>query len=145
VIYWEPAWVSTECFTPWVQGSSWDNATFFDFDNAVIADGGIGWMKHAYDFTSSTDYVPALAERLELSYVDEEIKIRNTSNLHLNFPCTILLYAADGKVILSRKITSVDEQIISIPVPEILTGCYVVSIKDRTLANSSGKICIVNP
>lgn len=33
LVYWEPAWVSTECSTLWGQGSHWDNATFFDFDN----------------------------------------------------------------------------------------------------------------
>lgn len=30
VIYWEPAWVSTDCSTPWNKGSNWENATFFD-------------------------------------------------------------------------------------------------------------------
>lgn len=30
LIYWEPAWVSTECSTLWAQGSHWDNATLFD-------------------------------------------------------------------------------------------------------------------
>ena len=33
LIYWEPAWVSTNCSTLWGQGSHWDNATFFDFEN----------------------------------------------------------------------------------------------------------------
>lgn len=33
LVYWEPAWVSTSCSTLWGQGSHWDNATFFDFDN----------------------------------------------------------------------------------------------------------------
>nr|NQU94263.1 glycosyl hydrolase 53 family protein [Bacteroidota bacterium] len=33
VIYWEPAWISTKCSTPWGQGSHWDNATFFDAAN----------------------------------------------------------------------------------------------------------------
>lgn len=33
VIYWEPAWVSTECSTPWNKGSNWENATFFDAAN----------------------------------------------------------------------------------------------------------------
>jgi arabinogalactan endo-1,4-beta-galactosidase len=31
VVYWEPGWVSTGCKTPWGVGSSWENATFFDF------------------------------------------------------------------------------------------------------------------
>ncbi|WP_411893351.1 arabinogalactan endo-beta-1,4-galactanase [Winogradskyella sp. A2] len=30
LVYWEPAWVSTNCFTQWAQGSHWDNATLFD-------------------------------------------------------------------------------------------------------------------
>lgn len=33
VVYWEPAWVSTPCETRWGQGSHWENATFFDFQN----------------------------------------------------------------------------------------------------------------
>lgn len=33
LVYWEPAWVSTGCSTLWGQGSHWDNATFFDFNN----------------------------------------------------------------------------------------------------------------
>ena len=30
LIYWEPAWVSTDCHTQWGQGSHWDNATLFN-------------------------------------------------------------------------------------------------------------------
>ncbi|NVJ46959.1 MAG: glycosyl hydrolase 53 family protein [Cytophagia bacterium] len=38
LIYWEPAWVSTNCSTQWAQGSHWDNATMFNFSNrATIA------------------------------------------------------------------------------------------------------------
>lgn len=33
LVYWEPAWVSTACYTIWAQGSHWDNATLFDNDN----------------------------------------------------------------------------------------------------------------
>ncbi len=33
IVYWEPAWVSTACHTRWGQGSHWENATFFDFEN----------------------------------------------------------------------------------------------------------------
>lgn len=35
LIYWEPAWVSTNCSTLWAQGSHWDNATLFDHNNQV--------------------------------------------------------------------------------------------------------------
>jgi arabinogalactan endo-1,4-beta-galactosidase len=33
LIYWEPAWVSTNCSTLWGKGSHWDNATLFDHNN----------------------------------------------------------------------------------------------------------------
>ena len=38
LIYWEPAWVSTNCFTQWGQGSHWENATMFD-QNTTAHDG----------------------------------------------------------------------------------------------------------
>lgn len=33
LVYWEPAWVSTNCSTLWGKGSHWDNATLFDHNN----------------------------------------------------------------------------------------------------------------
>lgn len=30
VVYWEPAWVSTQCKTRWGTGSNWENAAWFD-------------------------------------------------------------------------------------------------------------------
>lgn len=35
LVYWEPAWVSTNCSTQWAQGSHWDNATLFDQNGKV--------------------------------------------------------------------------------------------------------------
>jgi arabinogalactan endo-1,4-beta-galactosidase len=48
VVYWEPAWVSTGCSTPWAKGSAWDNATFFDFHRGDTTLPGIDFMTHAY-------------------------------------------------------------------------------------------------
>ncbi|MBN1565774.1 MAG: glycosyl hydrolase 53 family protein [Anaerolineae bacterium] len=55
VVYWEPAWVSTQCSTRWGQGSHWENATFFDFqnDNEVLE--GINFLNHdAYLYPAQT-------------------------------------------------------------------------------------------
>ncbi len=30
LLYWEPAWISTQCKTQWGQGSHWENGAFFD-------------------------------------------------------------------------------------------------------------------
>lgn len=47
LIYWEPAWVSTDCFTLWGQGSHWDNATLFDNDNKA----NLGMQFYNLNFT----------------------------------------------------------------------------------------------
>ena len=53
VIYWEPAWMSSDCYTQWGKGSHYENATFFDFDNNLITAGGIGFMQHDYENLSA--------------------------------------------------------------------------------------------
>ncbi|MBB6366881.1 arabinogalactan endo-1,4-beta-galactosidase [Xanthomonas sacchari] len=48
VVYWEPAWTSNTCKTRWGVGSSWENASFFDFRHGNELLPGIGFMQHAY-------------------------------------------------------------------------------------------------
>ncbi len=36
LVYWAPDWVSTKCRTRWGRGSSWENATLFDFDGNAL-------------------------------------------------------------------------------------------------------------
>jgi arabinogalactan endo-1,4-beta-galactosidase len=56
VVYWEPAWVSTECSTRWGQGSHWENATFFDFQHGNEVHQGIDFLSYPYLFpTESVD------------------------------------------------------------------------------------------
>lgn len=50
VVYWEPAWVSTQCSTRWGQGSHWENATFFDFQNGNELHQGIDFLSYPYLF-----------------------------------------------------------------------------------------------
>jgi arabinogalactan endo-1,4-beta-galactosidase len=50
VVYWEPAWVSTKCSTRWGQGSHWENAAFFDFQNKNEVLEGIEFLGHNYSF-----------------------------------------------------------------------------------------------
>lgn len=46
VIYWEPAWISSEMKDLWGTGSSWENNAFFDFGGN--AHQGFDYMKHEY-------------------------------------------------------------------------------------------------
>ncbi len=54
VVYWAPDWVSTKCRTRWGQGSTWENATFFDFQGNVLP--AIDFMQHAYDWPVSVTF-----------------------------------------------------------------------------------------
>lgn len=46
VVFWEPAWVSTPCRTPWGQGSSQEHVAFFDpEDTNFIQHGGGHWAE----------------------------------------------------------------------------------------------------
>jgi arabinogalactan endo-1,4-beta-galactosidase len=47
IIYWEPAWITSSIRDYWNTGSSWENCTFFDFNNNVII--GIDYMKQEYN------------------------------------------------------------------------------------------------
>lgn len=42
VVFWEPAWVSTPCRTPWGRGSSHDHVVFFDPVNTNFMENGGG-------------------------------------------------------------------------------------------------------
>lgn len=53
IVYWEPAWVSTPCFTRWGQGSHWENATFFDFQNNNELLEGVNFLSADYLYPAS--------------------------------------------------------------------------------------------
>lgn len=40
LVYWEPAWISSDCSTRWGQGSHWENATLFDFQGRLLPGAG---------------------------------------------------------------------------------------------------------
>lgn len=46
VVTWAPDWVSTSCRTQWGTGSSWENATLFDFDGNALP--GLDFPRAAY-------------------------------------------------------------------------------------------------
>ncbi len=57
VLYWEPFWVSSPCWTQWGQGSHQEHATFFDFDNKLLLPGGIEWLTYDYGLSTSVNEV----------------------------------------------------------------------------------------
>ena len=49
IVFWEPAWVSTPCRTPWGQGSSQEHVAFFDIADHNFMSAGAGtWPESEY-------------------------------------------------------------------------------------------------
>ena len=44
IVYWEPAWVSSDCKTRWGDGSHWENAALFDFGGRLHS--GADFLNH---------------------------------------------------------------------------------------------------
>lgn len=100
VIYWEPAWVSSSCSTQWAQGSHYENATFFDFQNNVHADGGIKWLDKASTLSVSP------AERLNFEVTWEEagtITITRSAN-YLQEEIRFQVYTINGQSIMGKEL-----------------------------------------
>lgn len=145
VVYWEPAWVSTGCSTQWVQGSSWDNATFFDFNKEVMEEGGIGWMQHPYDFVLSTQDEHTSSSTITFQYVGGAVLIKAADDSRLTFPCRFNIYNLDGRLIESSSFESFDEMNSKpISIPGMSTGLYLGTLEDRIGKMVSGKIWVIN-
>lgn len=46
MVYWEPAWITSDLRDQWNKGSSWENNAFFDYDGN--ANSGFDYMTHEY-------------------------------------------------------------------------------------------------
>jgi len=128
VVYWEPGWVSTTCKTQYGTGSNWENCTFFDFDNNLLNEGGVGWMSHAYDFTSSTETPYTDSVFLSVFQYDHGIMLKRENTALCNTPFEMKAMSIDGKNIRSISIEpNWNNNIMFIQVPALAPGCYVLS------------------
>ncbi len=110
VIYWEPAWVSSKCRTPWGQGSHQENATFFDFDENVLSDGGLNWPLFPYknllgtqenstdNFLQISHNGSALSGMIRIQSADQKANILQ-----------LRLYTMDGKTIATQSLELIQQ------------------------------------
>lgn len=101
VVYWEPAWVSTQCSTRWGQGSHWENATFFDFKNNNELHQGVDFLSYPYMYPQ--DLVDGEIDEIYATpMIEDEINDNFESVPHLDL---ISLHAAESEDFLLLAIT----------------------------------------
>lgn len=101
VVFWEPAWISTECSTRWGQGSHWENVALFDFNNNNEIHDGVGFLSHEYL------YPPLLVDGIiEAKYkdpiVEDEIDDNFNTIPHLDL---VSLHAMQDETFFSLALT----------------------------------------
>ncbi|MEN0002918.1 MAG: glycosyl hydrolase 53 family protein [Bacteroidota bacterium] len=137
VCYWEPSWVSSDCYTQWGQGSHQEHATFFDFDNHLLLPGGIEWMNYPYDLTTSTQ-PPAWKEQVKISYAPLEQQVQISLNDHSS--TSKFRYAivdSIGRQYLAGKLTDAST---SVSLKNYPSGLYVVLLKGQSGLTIAQKI-----
>jgi arabinogalactan endo-1,4-beta-galactosidase len=144
VVYCEPAWVSTNCETQWVTGSSWDNATFFNALDNLINDGGIGWMTHPYEFTTSTVSPLASKQDIETYYDGNNLVIKYSDQFSIYPPVKYQLFTADGKLFRAGNINPIAEDDIYISIRDLVSGYYILQLIGQKGETWPGKVVVVS-
>ncbi len=139
VIYWEPAWVSSPCWTQWGQGSHQEHATFFDFNTNVLSNGGMSWMSHNYENLVSTRNLHHSPEVTVVPDNNHRNLIIHLSGVAAGEKIVIRLFGADGRglAIQSFEVFS-NNTPIQFPLPSLPPGIYNISVfKRRQIAVST--------
>lgn len=134
VFYWEPAWVSSSCWTQWGQGSHQEHATFFDFSNNLIQDGGIAWMTYPYENLTSIN--PSGTHEVD-AYIAIDTNDRMINVTLYGYEglgkLEFLLVNTSGQTIMMADLPDAggEEWTASIPIPALAPGIYFGLIKDQ--------------
>ncbi|MDX1913607.1 MAG: glycosyl hydrolase 53 family protein, partial [Saprospiraceae bacterium] len=142
VIYWEPAWQSSPCRTPWGQGSHQEHATFFDFQNNLMADGGIRYYDYPYVLPATvSEPLPFRGFRV---WPDSG---RRVLTLQLEgFPdaasLQVKLLNSAGKLMAEQNLHVIANTALQVPIPEVPSGLYYIGLYDGTICLASRGIVL---
>lgn len=135
VLYWEPAWVSSSCYTQWGQGSHQEHAAFFDFNNNLLQPGGIEWMGYDYDLETNIEVEKVLNQiQILTNSFSGDIKIKQHTT-----PFQKLQYAiadTSGKIHLEG---SSQEAETLLQLKDVPFGVYFVRIEVAGLYGKTKK------
>jgi arabinogalactan endo-1,4-beta-galactosidase len=138
MVYWEPAWVSTSCSTQWGNGSHYENATFFDFNNNLQLNGGIKWMSET--IVSNSELPTPLDIDITLQDSHQLLEINFSESLSEN-NLLLQLFAADGRLVISKNLAA-GQTSFRVILPHLVPGVYALNILNNNTVLWSEKLAI---
>ena len=131
VLYWEPAWVSSRCRTPWGRGSHQEHAAFFDFDSNLLDGGGAEFL--GYDYAGSTSRRPYPIHLLPFRvYVRPDARVLTlvAEGGELQGRLRLRLTDVNGRTLLREKMTATGEEFRrEVTLPALPRGVYFVTLR----------------
>lgn len=126
VIYWEPAWQSSACFTPWGQGSHQEHATFFDFSNNVLPDGGMFWP------VPQSTAVPEAGLKMHVELLGaragaRQVVLRFSDTPMQQAPVELRLFDLNGRQLAGERMPY--QERLPWILPDVPAGAYYLQIK----------------
>ncbi|MEN9415492.1 MAG: hypothetical protein RLZ62_1796 [Bacteroidota bacterium] len=126
VIYWEPAWVSSPCFTSWGQGSHQEHATFFDFQNNLIGNGGVKMYDYQYTLTESTPASVGVDLQVVADYTASRLQVKFPL-LENGADVSVHILSASGKTIRTIPVQPGARET-TIPFSDMNKGVYYAAL-----------------
>jgi arabinogalactan endo-1,4-beta-galactosidase len=128
VVYWEPAWISSNCCTQWNQGSAWENVGFFDHSiNPIDTLGVFDFFSYPYSAINSLElnHTP-LGWKLSPNPGSHSLKIE--APLVLKEAVQIRIFDLQGRSVFFRE-ANPGEFPLSLGLEELTSGVYQVQIR----------------
>jgi arabinogalactan endo-1,4-beta-galactosidase len=143
VLYWEPAWQSSVCWTPWGQGSHQEHATFFNFQDNLLEGGGMDFMTYPYEHLVSTN-APASAEpsRVWLDNSQRNIHIYVPGKIAGN-PLKITLLNSQGVQVFSLNIDQNTGSELEFGIPDLPAGLYFCAVYESGMIKAVQGLVLV--
>ena len=137
IVYWEPDWVASNvanCPTDF-GGSTWENVALFDFNNNLMANGGIKFYQLATDINAASAPSGELSLIVFPNSANTELNIQfNTSSIT---EALLEIYDIQGKLIKSFKEKPIlGSNRFNLNVSELQAGFYIVHLSSGQMTGN---------
>jgi len=137
LIYWEPAWVSSECSTQWGKGSHYENASFFDFNHNLQENGGIEWMMES---VVATNELPPFNGKIYLGQNHDSLIIELNTTLPKD-SLYLKVHTINGQLVMAKRLNP-QQKVFALNLPSLTKGIYAFSLLEKEAIIWSEKLSV---